>query len=181
MSTKVAAAVLLSAAPILLGQAPNAAQKAPAPNVRLAPVPPTPAPPAAVLHLDGRIVDLACRAPLRIDIVVSNPSATAFGGAATIVIGSAALRTPPENSTVVAASVGPIPAHGSQTVTFRPSRVTVDCAAPQAFVVTMRRGVNDLTSPPEWDRDALTLTTSPPANCSATPGSSRQPHFNPKM
>ena len=184
MKRNVIAAILLFQTPVLFGQAPNLAG---APNLAAAPKTPTvPAgsvpgsvAPRPVLHIDGHVTNLGCGMHLEFDFVVQNTSSTPFGGSGVLRISGNGLKQPPLNNPIVFVSVGAIGGHASQAIHVKTSVAKVDCVAPQTFEVTMTQGVNIVQPHPQWDRDALELTTTPPTNCSATGGSSRQPHWSP--
>jgi hypothetical protein len=138
-------------------------------------------PPAQpLLHVEGRVTNLGCGKPLEFDIVVKNVAATPFAGGANLRIGGTALNRPPQLEGYVRAEVPAISARGSQTVHLTGSPVKVDCLVPRTFVVVLTPGVNLLQPHPRWDREAVELTTTPPTNCSATGGSSRLPHWDPR-
>ena len=181
MNRKASAAALLLATPLLLGQAPNAPPKAPAPNIRPAAPPATPTPPSALLHLDGSVTNLGCGKPLEFDITVKNVAGVPFAGGADLHVAGPALNHPPYLEGLVRVPVPALAAGATQAMHVTAPPVKVDCAAVQTFVATLTPGANLLTPHPQWDRDALELSTTPPTNCSATQGSRRLPHWDPRM
>jgi hypothetical protein len=128
-------------------------------------------PPApALLHLDAQVRHLACGTPLEFEIVVSNRGTGPFSGGADLHVSGPPLNQAPIGG-FIRISVQALAPGASQTFHLKaPPPVKVDCVAPQKFLATLTPGANLIQPHPQWDRDAVEVTTTPPTNCSATSG-----------
>ncbi len=174
MKTTLLAATLLAAAPALLAQAGKGVLSVPGNSARPA------APP--LLHLEGHINHLQCGAPLEFEIVVTNRGAGTFPGGADLRVSGATLARPPHEG-FVRVTVPPLGTGASQVfhLNTSPNPLKVDCVAAETFLVTLTPGPNAMQPLPQWDREAVELTMTPPTNCSATSSFRHLPHWDPRM
>ena len=169
MKTTFLAATLLAAAPALLAQSGTGVMPA------RPPTPPT-------LHLEGHIGHLGCGNPLEFEVVVSNRGAGSYSGGADLHVAGTTLNRPP-HAGYVRVAVPPLAAGASHVFHLNtdPNPLKIDCVAAQKFVATLTPGANVLTPHPQWDRQAVELTTTPPTNCSATSSFRHLRDWDPRM
>jgi hypothetical protein len=135
----------------------------------------------ALLHLDGQIRHLGCGSPLEFEIVVSNKGTGPFAGGADLHVAGPPLSHSPGGG-FVRVSVPALAAGASQTFHLKaPPPVKVDCLAPQKFLATLTPGPNLVQPHPQWDREAVELSTTPPTNCSATSSFQHLRNWDPRM